>query len=103
MKQKEFLFRFWGKVGEEEKYLTLKLTPAQWPGTDCPNGYLFTQGNDFALFINKRYEVIERKSSSDWRNIFEIHVSEGGALQVTSIKCKVFLNLPEEVPEGANI
>ncbi|MBQ9554408.1 hypothetical protein IJU97_05745 [bacterium] len=103
MKQKEFLFRFWGKVDDEEKYLTLKLTPAQWPGTDCPNGYLYVQGGDFTIFINRRYEVIREKSSKDWEEYFSIQVSEAGALQVTSIKLRIFLNLPEGIPEGANI
>ena len=103
MKQKEFLFRFWGNADGEEKYLTLKLTPAQWPETDCPNGYLYIQGGDFALFINKKYEVIKKKSSLDWEKYFTIHVSEGGALQVSSQEIRIFLNFPEEVTEGAKI
>ena len=101
MKDKEFLFRFWGRVDKEEKYLTLKITPAQWKETECPNGYLFIQGGDFAIFINRRYDVIEEKSSPDWKDWFEIYVSEGGLLQVYSMKFRVCLNLPEIVPEGA--
>lgn len=28
MKQKQFLFKYWATVNKEEKYLTLKITPA---------------------------------------------------------------------------
>ena len=48
---KKFIFKFWARVDKEEKYLTLKVTPAQWPDSNCPNGYLFIQGNDFAIFV----------------------------------------------------
>lgn len=93
---KKFIFKFWAEVGKEKKYLTLKLTPAQWPDTDCPNGYLF---KDFSIFVNEEYEVIEKKSSSDWKDWFKIYLSEGLLLQVFSTKCRVCLNLPEPVQE----
>jgi len=102
MNQKKFRFRFWGMVDKEEKYLTLEITPAQWEGTDCPNGYLFIQGGDFAIFINGRYEVVEKNSCPDWKDWFEIRVSDGGLLQVFSMRLRVFLNLPELIQEGAN-
>ncbi len=103
MAQREFFFTYWGKTGDEEKFLTLKITPAQWEGTICPNGYLFTQGGDFAIFVNKRVEVIDEKSSPDWKDWFEIYVSEGGLLQVYSMRIKVNLSLPEPIIEGAKV
>lgn len=99
MKQKQFLFKYWATVNKEEKYLTLKITPAQWEDTGCPNGYLFIRGGDFAIYVNKRYEVIEEKSSPDWRDYFEIQLTEGLVLQVYSMKCRVNLNLPEPIDE----
>ena len=46
---KKFIFKFWARVDKKEKYLTLKVTPAQWADSNCPNGYLFIQGSDFAI------------------------------------------------------
>jgi len=95
----KFFFKFWARVDDEEKYLTLKITPAQWKDQGCPNGYLFIQGNDFAIFINEPYEVVEERSSQDWEEWFEIYLSESMLLQVYSMRCRVFLNLPELVQE----
>ena len=92
---KKFIFKFWATVDGKEKHLTLRITPAQWPDGDSPNGYLFVQGYNFAIFINENYEVIEEKSSPDWKDWFKIYLSEGLLLQVYSVKCRVCLNLPE--------
>ena len=92
---KKFIFKFWARVDKEEKYLTLKVTPAQWPDSNCQNGYLFIRDNNFAIFVNEEYEVIEEQSSLDWKEWFEIHLSENLVLQVFGIRCKVSLNLPE--------
>lgn len=96
---KKFIFKFWARIDKEEKYLTLKVTPAQWPDSNCSNGYLFIQGNNFAIFVNEEYEVIEEQSSPDWKDWFEIYLSSGLLLQVYSVRCRVFLNLPELVQE----
>lgn len=97
MEEKQFLFKFWGRVDDEDKFLTLKLTPAQWKDANCPNGYLFIQGGGFAIFINKRYEIVD--ASPDWKDWFQIYLSEGWLLQVYSLRFRVCLNLPELVHE----
>ena len=99
MEQKQFICKFWGMIEKEEKCVVLKVTPAQWEDT-CPNGYLFVLGGELAIRVAKRYEVIEEKSSPNWKNWFEIIFSEDGSvLQVSSMYCRVRLNFPDPAKE----
>ena len=92
---KKFIFKFWTRTFDGQlKQLTLRVIPSTWEKEDIPNGYLFLKYESFNIFIND-YEIIEEKSSPDWKEYFEIYVSKALRLQVYSNRCPVYLNLPE--------
>ena len=92
---KKFIFKFWIETsGRQRKVLTLRVVPSCWEDDGIPNGYVFLQQQSYNIFIDK-YEIIEDRSSSDWKEYFEIYVSGGLRLQVYSKKYPVYLNLPE--------
>ncbi len=74
---------------DENKILTIGITPLTEKKDENSKAYLFLQQNGKPNILIDSYEVIEKESSPDWKEYFEIFKVQGPKFVVLGVQCNV--------------